>query len=58
MDRLKEKTMCDYTSWDINCKFIKSNPKTRKRLINLFTRKARRKLKNDLKKELEVNIDE
>ncbi len=50
MDDFKKKSIYDYTSWDLNCKCIKSNYKTRKRLINLFKRKARRRLKQDLLK--------
>lgn len=51
MDKFKEKTMYDYTSWDINCKCIKSNPKTRKKLKDLFKRKARKKLKREIENE-------
>lgn len=51
MDKFKEKTIIDYTSWDINCPYIARKRKTRQKLINLFKRKARRKLKQELNQE-------
>jgi len=48
MDKFKEKTMYDYTSWDMNCKCIKFNAKNKKKLKNLFKRKARRRLKREV----------
>ena len=53
MDKFKEKTMYDYTSWDLNCPYVCKSGKFRSKLIKIFKRKARRKLKNDLRKELD-----
>lgn len=53
MDDFKRKSIRDYTSWDMNWKCIQRNSKNRKKLKNLFKRKARRKLKMELKEEEE-----
>ena len=53
MDKLKEKRMKDYTSWDISCPFVCMKHKTRVKLKKIFTRKARRNLKRDILKEKE-----
>ena len=54
MDKFKEKTMYDYTSWDINCKYIGKNYKKRiSKLKQKFKRKARRKLKQESRKEID-----
>ena len=54
MDKLKEATIKDYTSWDINCPYIGSR-KWKIRLKRIFKRKARRNQKIDLRKELKEN---
>lgn len=52
MDKFKEKTFNDYDTWDMNWKCIKKNAKQKKKLLNLFRRKARRRLKQELNKEI------
>jgi hypothetical protein len=49
MDKFKQNTIKDYTAWDLNCPYICRMRKTRNKLRNIFKRKARRKLKVDLK---------
>ena len=51
MDKFKEKTFTDYDAWDIRCPFVCRKTKTRQKLINIFKRKARRILKQELNKE-------
>ena len=48
MDRLKAKTIKDYTAWDINCPFVCMRHDTRQKLKKIFKRKARRKLKQEV----------
>ena len=55
MDKFKEKTIKEYISWDINCPFVCRKRSTKKKLITIFKRRARRILKQELKHE-EVNI--
>lgn len=55
MDNFKEKTFIDYDAWDIRCPFVCRKRKTRKRLIKIFKRKARRNLKQELSKEGKSN---
>lgn len=51
MDKFKEKTMKDYTSWDIDCKYnTKSWDRRNQKLKSIFKKKARRRLKRELKK--------
>lgn len=57
MDKFKEKTFNDYDTWDMNWKCIKKNAKQRKKLSDLFKRKARRKLKQELDKEVRDGRD-
>lgn len=52
MDKFKEKTFNDYDSWDIRCPYVARKRKVRRKLIDLFKRKARRKLKRELNKEV------
>lgn len=51
MDKFKEKTMNDYTAWDINCPRIVKRTKGLKKLRTIFKRKARRNLKREINKE-------
>lgn len=51
MDLFKEKTIKDYTSWDLNCPYVCRMRKTRNKLRTIFKRKARRNMKRDLQKE-------
>lgn len=53
MDKFKENTIKNYTAWDINCPFICRMRKTRNKLITNFKRIARRKLKEELRKEIQ-----
>ena len=53
MDKFKEETMLDYTCWDINCPYICRMRKTRNKLKILFKRKARRRLKRSLCKQMQ-----
>lgn len=55
MDEFKRKTELDYTAWDMNWKCIKKNAKQRKKLSDLFKRKARRKLKMDVKNDKNIS---
>ena len=47
MDAFKRETVVDYTSWDLNTKWV--NPKNKHKDKQRFKRKARRKNKNFLK---------
>jgi len=51
MDDFKKETMRDYTAWDLNCPYICKRYKEGRKLIKIFKRKARRKLKRDIKTE-------
>ena len=55
MDLFKEKLMPDYTSWDLNCKYVCRRYKEGRHLIKIFKRKVRRNLKQELRKELIEN---
>lgn len=49
MDYLKKATCVDYTAWDLNCpRYI--TVKNRQKLEAIFKRKARRRIKKNLKK--------
>lgn len=49
MDYLKKATCVDYTAWDLNCpRYV--TVKNRQKLEAVFKRKARRRIKNNLKK--------
>lgn len=51
MDALKRMTCKDYTSWDLNCS-QHVTIRNRQKLEAIFKRKARRKMKMELKKEI------
>ena len=54
MDNLKKDTVKDYTAWDLNCsRFVRV--KGRQKLEAIFKRKARRKAKRRLRKEINDN---
>lgn len=53
MDDFKKATVADYTAFDLNCRHIVPYTKQRNKAEKMIKRKARRKLKADLKK----NID-
>lgn len=57
MDLFKEKTIKNYTSWDINCPYVCRMHKTKRKLRYLFKKVARRKLKQELRKELKQYRD-
>lgn len=48
MDDFKKQTSKDYTSWDLNCPRI-VHIKNRQKLEKIFKRKARRKIKQEIK---------
>ena len=52
MDKFKETTMKDYTGSDVLCPFVCIKHKTRVELKKLFKRKARRVLRQELRKEV------
>lgn len=57
MDILKEKTIKNYTGWDIDCKYNSRNWNNRnKKLKTVFKKAAKRKLRNELRKELQNGI--
>lgn len=47
MDKFKEKTIKDYTAWDIKCPYIGSR-KWKIKLKKIFKKKARKRLKRDV----------
>lgn len=52
MNDLRKMTHKDYTAWDLNCpRYV--NVKNRQKMEAIFKRKARRKMKKDLKKSLD-----
>ena len=54
-DALKKMTNKDYTSWDLNCpQFV--HIKNRQTLEVMFKRKARRKMKQNLKKGIDIAL--
>lgn len=49
MDKFKEKTINDYTAWDLDCKYnTKTYDRRNQKLKSIFRRKARRKMKQEL----------
>ena len=52
MDKLKKETIKDYTVWDLNCPRI-VKVKNRQKLEKIFKRKARRKMKKEIKNYVE-----
>ena len=52
MDKLKAKTIKDYTAWDVDCPFVCMMHKTRKKLKTIFKRKAKRNLKREIMEEI------
>ena len=50
MDTLKKATTKDYTAWDLNCPHF-VHVKNRQKLEAIFKRKARRKIKELLRRE-------
>ena len=51
-NELRQATHKDYTAWDLNCpRYV--TIKNRQKLEAMFKRKARRKMKKDLKKTLD-----
>lgn len=52
MDKFKEKTMKDYTAWDIDCKYnTKTYDRRHQKLKTRIKRKARRILKKEIENE-------
>jgi len=49
MDDYKRHTFMDYDAWDIRCPFVCRRRDTRRKLIKIFKRKARRKMKLEAK---------
>lgn len=50
MDNFKKATVKDYTSWDLNCRRVCPHDKSSNKLEKRIKRKARRVLKQNLKK--------
>ena len=50
MDDFKKATAIDYTVFDLNCRQVVPHTKRRNKTEKLIKRKARRKLKENLKK--------
>lgn len=50
MDDFKKATAVDYTAFDLNCRHIVPHTKQRNKAEKMIKRKARRKLKENLKK--------
>jgi hypothetical protein len=48
MDALKKETVKDFTAWDLNCPRV-VNPRGKHKLKKIFKRKARRKMKKEVK---------
>ena len=48
MDELKKRTVKDFTAWDLNCPRV-VKPKGGRKLKAMFKRKARRKMKEEIK---------
>ena len=56
MNRFKAETMKDYTAWDLDCPYnSKSWSRRNNKLKSIFKRKARRKLKKNLCKQIQKN---
>ena len=55
MDKFKEKTMSEYTFWDLDCKYLCPSKRFKKKFIGIIRKKARRKLKEELRKEIDNN---
>ena len=51
MDNLKRETMYNYSSWDLNAKCV--HIRNRQKIERMFKRTARRKNRQELKKELD-----
>ena len=56
MDDFKKATAVDYTAFDLNCRHIVPHTKQRNKAEKMIKRKARRKLKENLKKVLTTTI--
>ena len=53
MDDFKKTTVKDYTSWDLNCRSVCPHDKSSNELEKRIKRKARRSLKQKLKKSID-----
>ena len=49
MDEFKRKSVKDYTAWDLNCKQVVPHTPRYNKHEKLFKRKARRKMKKEIK---------
>ena len=56
MDDFKKATAVDYTAFDLNCRHIVPHTKQRNKAEKMIKRKARRKLKENLKKGIDFFI--
>ena len=45
----KKETSKDMTAWDLNCKWIRPHKEKHNKLEKIFRRKARRKIKKELR---------
>lgn len=53
MDDFKKATAVGYTAFDLNCRLIVPQTKQRNKTKKIIKRKARRKLKENLKKSID-----
>lgn len=53
MDDFKKASAVDYTAFDLNCRLIVPHTKQRNKTEKIIKRKARRKLKENLKKSID-----
>ena len=54
-DELRRRTHVDYTAWDLNCpRYVRV--KNRQKLEAVFKRKARRKMKREIKETLQDDV--
>ena len=53
MDDFKKASAIDYTAFDLNCRLIVPNTKQRNKTEKIIKRKARKKLKENLRKSID-----
>lgn len=53
MDDFKKETAVDYTAFDLNCRKIVPHTKQRNKAEKIIKRKARRKFRQKLKKDID-----
>ena len=58
MDKFKQETVKQYTSWDLNCRGIVPHTPIRNQIEKMIKRAARRKAKKNLQKVLDIRLEE